>query len=143
MTSPVSPPPPPHPSHTITFRVRYPECDPMGYLHHSIFLQYFEMGRIELLRSLGHSYADLEKAGLFFVVVKVQVNYRAPARFDDELTLITRIERQTHVRIDHAYELKRGDTLVAEARTTVACVDPTGQVQLIPEPLSAAGAEAS
>jgi len=115
----------------------------MGYLHHSIFLQYFEMGRIELLRSLGHSYADLEKAGLFFVVVKVQVNYRAPARFDDELTLTTRIERQTHVRIDHAYELKRGDTLVAEAKTTVACVDPTGQVQLIPEPLSAAGAEAS
>src|SRR4051812_38470610 len=114
--------------HTIAFRVRYPECDPMGYLHHSIFLQYFEMGRIELLRSLGHAYADLEKAGLFFVVVKVQVNYRAPARFDDELTLITRIDRQTHVRIDHAYELRRGDTLVAEATTTVACVDATGQV---------------
>ena len=122
--------------HTLTLRVRYPECDPMGYLHHSVFLQYFEMGRIELLRSLGHAYADLEKAGLFFVVVKVQVNYRAPARFDDELTLITRIERQTHVRIDHAYELRRGDTLIAEAKTTVACVDPKGQVQLIPEKLA-------
>ena len=47
--------------HTITIRVRYPEVDAMGYLHHSRYLQYFEMGRVELLRSLGHSYADLER----------------------------------------------------------------------------------
>jgi acyl-CoA thioester hydrolase len=124
------------PHHTISIRVRYPECDPMGVLHHSVFLQYFEIGRIELLRHLGHSYVDLERAGLFFVVVKVQVNYRAPARFDDELTLTTRIVRQTHVRIDHAYELKRSETLIAEATTTVACVDGRGQVQIIPETLS-------
>src|SRR5436305_8342899 len=96
--------------HVISIRVRYPECDPMGYLHHSIFLQYFEMGRIELLRHLGHSYAEFEKAGLFFVVVKITVNYRAPARFDDELTLTTRVTRQTHVRIDHEYALKKGNT---------------------------------
>lgn len=121
---------------TITFRVRYPECDPMGYLHHSIFLQYFEMGRIELLRQLGHSYVDFEKAGLFFVVVKVNVNYRAPARFDEELALSTRIVRQTHVRIDHAYQLKRGDVLIADATTTIACVDRTGQLQVIPDSLS-------
>jgi len=125
--------------HAITFRVRYPECDPMGYLHHSIFLQYFEMGRIELLRAMGHSYADFEKAGLLFVVVKVAVNYRAPARFDDELTLITRVARQTHVRIDHAYELRRGQTLIADATSTVACVDRQGQVQLIPEGLARNG----
>ena len=83
----------------------------MGYLHHSRYLQYFEMGRIELLRSIGHSYADFEKAGLFFVVVKVEVRHRAPARYDEQLTLTTRVTRQTHVRIDHAYELKRGETL--------------------------------
>jgi acyl-CoA thioester hydrolase len=122
--------------HTMTFRVRYPECDPMGVLHHSIFLQYFEMGRIELLRHLGHSYAEFEKAGLFFVVVKVAVNYRAPARFDDELTLTTRVTRQTHVRIDHAYELRRGEKVIAEATSTVACVDRNGQVQVIPEVLA-------
>src|SRR5256885_1549648 len=78
------------PQHTISIRVRYPEVDAMGYLHHSRYLQYFEMGRIELLRSIGHSYADFEKAGLLFVVVKVEVRYRAPARYDEELTLITR-----------------------------------------------------
>src|SRR6478672_2209316 len=108
---------------TITLRVRYPEVDAMGYLHHSRYLQYFEMGRIELLRSMGHSYADLEREGSFFVVVKVEVRYKAPARYDEELQLTTRVTRQTHVRIDHAYELRRGSTLLAEATTTIACVD--------------------
>ena len=119
--------------HTITLRVRYPECDPMGYLHHSIFLQYFEMGRVEFLRAAGFSYADFERSGLFFVVVSVQVKYKAPARYDDELTLTTTLARQTHVRIDHTYQLKRGDTLLAEAATTVACVGRDGQLQAIPE----------
>src|SRR5687768_4087819 len=130
MSSPSSPPPP---QHTLTLRVRYPECDPMGYLHHSIFLQYFEMGRVELLRALGFSYADMERDGVFFVVAKAEVKYRAPARYDDELTLTTRIARQTTVRIDHAYELRRGETLVAEAATTIACVGRDGQVRQIPD----------
>ena len=118
---------------TITLRVRYPECDPMGYLHHSIFLQYFEMGRVELLRSLGFSYADMERDGVFFVVAKAEVRYKAPARYDDELQLTTRVVRQTHVRIDHAYELRRGETLLAEATTTIACVGRDGQVRQIPD----------
>ncbi len=123
----------------IDIRVRYPETDPMGYLHHSRFLQYFEMGRIELLRAGGVSYADLEKAGLFFAVVKAAVQYRSPARYDDELTLTTKITRLTHVRIDHAYELRRGATLIADATTTVACVDRDGKLQAIPEPLGGPG----
>jgi acyl-CoA thioester hydrolase len=126
--------------HTITLRVRYPEVDAMGYLHHSRYLQYFEMGRVELLRQLGFSYADLERQGVFFVVVKAEVRYRAPARYDEELTLLTRVTRQTHVRYDHAYELRRGDTLLAEATTTIACVDREGQVRQIPEELLSAGA---
>src|SRR3954466_8691608 len=118
---------------TITLRVRYPEVDAMGYLHHSRFLQYFEMGRIELLRSLDHSYADLEREGVFFVVVKVECRYKSPARFDDELVLTTRLVRQTHVRIDHVYELRRGESLIAEGATTIACVGRDGQLREIPE----------
>jgi acyl-CoA thioester hydrolase len=119
--------------HTLTFRVRYPEVDAMGYVHHSRYLQYFEMGRVELLRSLGHSYADLERAGLFFVVVKAECRYKSPARYDEELALTTRVVRQTSVRIDHAYELKRENTVLAEATTTIACVDRDGQLQPIPD----------
>ena len=121
--------------HTLSIRVRYPEVDPMGYLHHSRYLQYFEMGRVELLRASGHSYAELERDGVFFAVVKVECRYRAPARYDDELTLITRMVKQTAVRIDHTYELKRGDTLLAEASTTIACVGRDGQLQPIPDKL--------
>lgn len=121
--------------HTITIRVRYPEVDGMGFLHHSRFLQYFEMGRVELLRSLGYSYADLERDGVLFVVVRVECRYKAPARYDDELTLITRVVKQTHVRIDHAYELKRGNTLLADATTTIACVDRDGNLRQVPESL--------
>jgi acyl-CoA thioester hydrolase len=107
----------------------------MGYLHHSIYLQYFEMGRVELLRSLGHAYAELERQGVFFVVVKAEVRYRSPARYDEELTLRTRVTRQTTVRYDHAYELRRGDVLIAEATTTIACVDRNGEVIQIPASL--------
>jgi acyl-CoA thioester hydrolase len=120
------------PAHTLSIRVRYPEVDAMGYLHHSRFFQYFEMGRVELLRALGHSYADLERDGVFFVVVKVECRYKAPARYDEELTLTTRVVKQTHVRIDHAYELRRGETLLAEAQTTIACVGRDGQLREIP-----------
>ena len=123
---------------TITLRVRYPEVDAMGYLHHSRFFQYFEIGRVELLRSMGHAYADLERQGIFFVVVKVECHYRAPARYDEEVQLTTRVKRQTHVRIDHTYELKRGDTLLADAATTIACVDRDGQLKEIPAFLAVA-----
>lgn len=122
-----------HQEHTISIRVRYPEVDGMGYLHHSRYLQYFEMGRVELLRSLGHTYAQLEQAGIFFVVVKVDVKYKAPARYDEDLTLRTRLVKQTHVRLDHTYELRRGSALLAEASTTIACVDRAGQLQQIPD----------
>lgn len=121
--------------HTFSFRVRYPECDPMGYVHHSRFLQYFEMGRVELLRSRGYNYADLEKEGIFFVVIKAEIRFRSPAKYDDELALTTTLTKVTHVRYDHTYELKRGTTLIAEGSTTIACVDRTGQLIQIPEKL--------
>ena len=120
---------------TISIRVRYPEVDAMGYLHHSRYLQYFEIGRVELLRLSGVSYADLEVRGVLFVVTKVEVKYKAPARYDEELQLTTKIARQTTVRIDHTYLLRRGDTILAEGATTIACVDRSGKVIQIPEDL--------
>lgn len=105
----------------------------MGFVHHSRFLQYFEMGRVELLRSLGHSYADLERQGILFVVVRAECRYKAPARYDEELSLTTRVVKQTHVRIDHAYDLRRDQTLIAEGNTTIACVDRDGNLRQIPE----------
>src|SRR3989442_3109281 len=118
--------------HEIKFRVRYPETDGMGVVHHSRFFQYFEMGRVELLRASGISYAQLEMEGVLFVVVKVECRYKAPARYDDELALLTKIVKKTHVRIDHEYVLRRENTGVALASDTIARVDPQGDFREIP-----------
>ena len=119
----------------MNLRVRYVEVDQMGALHHSRFWVYFEMGRTELLRQSGVRYADLEKAGVFFVVAKCSARYIAPARYDDELTLVTRVTRMGAARIDHAYELKRttDGLLLATAETTLACVNRDGEIIAIPE----------
>ena len=67
-------------AHTITLRVRYPECDPMGYLHHSHYLPMFEMGRTELLRATGVSYRELEARDVLFAVdFHYPARLRAPA----------------------------------------------------------------
>ncbi len=126
---------PPMTSCDIEIRVRYPEVDKMGVVHHSRYWVYFEMGRIELLRASGVSYADCEARGVFFAVVRCAARYHAPARFDESLRLTTRIVKVGAARIDHAYELRRAadEQLIATAETTVAPLDAEGRVVPIPE----------
>lgn len=128
---------PPPAACDIEIRVRYAEVDAMGVLHHSRFWVYFEMGRTELLRRAGIAYRDLEQQGVFFVVAKCSARFLSAARYDDLLTLSTKITRMGAARIDHAYELRRQSdgVLLATAETTIACVDRTGQIIAIPETL--------
>src|ERR1700676_3568853 len=98
----------------IAIRVRYAETDRMGLLHHANYLVYFEQGRIELLRSQGLAYKDLEDQGYLLVLTRVQVRYRRPASYDDLLTLRTTVVRTTLVKIEHRYELFKDGTLLAE-----------------------------
>jgi acyl-CoA thioester hydrolase len=117
----------------ITIRVRYAETDRMGLLHHANYLVYFEQGRTELLRQTGKSYKDVEDEGFYLVLVKVDVRYRQPARYDDVLTLRTIVTRKTPVRIEHRYEVLREGVLLAEGSSTLACVDREGTLQAMPE----------
>jgi len=116
----------------IAIRVRYAETDRMGLLHHANYLVYFEQGRTELLRSQGIAYRDLEDQGFLLVLTRVQVRYRSPARYDDLLTLRTTVVRTTLVKIEHRYEVLRDGILLAEAETTLGCVDREGKVQPLP-----------
>lgn len=116
----------------IEIRVRYAETDPMGYLHHSRYFEYFEIGRTELLRRNGVRYRDCETRGVFFVVAKLECRFHQPARYDDLLRLKTTTMRMTRARIDHRYELFREDTRLCEATSTLACVNPQGEVIPIP-----------
>ncbi|MBL8817540.1 MAG: acyl-CoA thioesterase [Planctomyces sp.] len=121
--------------HTTEIRVRYSETDAMGFLHHSNYLTYFEIGRTELFRAQGGSYRRLEELQLFLVVVRIDVRYRKPARYDDVLQLKTEISRTTPARLEHSYQLFRGPELLAEANSVIACVDSNGDLQRIPENL--------
>lgn len=123
--------------HTLEIRVRYCETDAMGYLHHANHFNFFEMGRTELLRQQGGCYREIEEAGLFFVVVKLECRYHSPARYDDLLTLVTRVEKVTPAKIEHSYRLLRGEQLLASATSVLACVDREGRVQRVPEVIAA------
>lgn len=117
----------------IEIRVRYQETDAMGVLHHANYFTYFEMGRTELLRANGHNYRTIEEGGIFMVIVDVSCRYRRPARYDDVLRLRTRLKRATPAKIEHEYELFRGDELLAEARSVLACVDREGRLSRVPD----------
>ncbi|MBL9089824.1 MAG: acyl-CoA thioesterase [Planctomycetaceae bacterium] len=119
--------------HDLEIRVRYQETDAMGVLHHANYFTYFEMGRTELLRANGKAYRDLEAEGLLMVIVKIGCSYRRPARYDDVLRLNTRTVRVTAAKIEHEYQLYRGEELLCEGHSTLACVDRDGRVQRVPE----------
>lgn len=121
---------------TISIRVRYDECDPMGFLHHSKYLPYFEIGRTELFRKAGGCYRDLEASGFLVVVVRIDCRYRAPARYDDVLAVTTRITKTTAVKIFHEYEIRRDEELLVSATVTLAVIDRNGRVQRVPEALA-------
>ena len=119
-------------SHEIEIRVRYQETDGQGRVHHANYLTWFELGRVELLRAAGHSYRELEEAGVFLVVAEASLQYFQPALFDDVLCLRTTTVRAKGARIEHRYEVFRGETLLASGATTVACVDRSGRVSRLP-----------
>lgn len=121
----------------ITLRVRYSECDPMNVAHHSAYAVWFEMGRTELLRGDGVSYADLEREGVRLAVVELRVKYRRPARYDDLLRLETRLVEASHVKIRHEYNLWRGSERLAAASTTLACLTEQGRAVELPPVLRA------
>ena len=79
----------------------------------------------------------MEDSGCFLVVAKAECAYRAPAMYDDLLTIETRITRMTLTRIEHSYRILRASDglLLAEAKTTLASVDREGRIQAIPESL--------
>lgn len=112
----------------------------MSVAHHSACIPWFEIGRTELLRAAGVTYAQLEAAGIFLVVTRLEVKYRAPVRYDDLLILDTRVSGGGRVRIDHEYELWRDredgrgrSELLITAASTLACVDESGSVQPLPD----------
>lgn len=122
----------------------------MNVAHHAAYVPWLEIGRTELLRTSGISYAQLEQSGVFLVVVKLGVRYRRPILYDDVVEVRTRVKSaeaetatppsRSRVKIEHEYDLvvleRHGQPVelpTAVASTTLACVDREGKVRALPE----------
>lgn len=129
-------------SHTNSLRVRYAETDQMGYCYYGNYASYFEVGRVEALRSLGCSYKQLEDDGIMLPVSSYHVDYKKPALYDDLLEIKTKISSINGARIVFDYEITKedGKTIIAIAQTTLVfvkkenmrpCPPPSSFIQLI------------
>ena len=125
----------------------------MGVVHHAAYIPWLEMGRTELLRDAGLSYAQLEAAGVFLVIVKLECSYKRPGHYDDLVEVRTHVVGGSRVKIRHEYEVVRvesggghlseggitpgagprvGDVLMT-GESLLACVDRTGRPAAMPD----------
>lgn len=121
--------------HVTQIRVRYGETDKMGVVYHANYFQYFEVGRTDLIRDYGKTYADLEAEGILLPVVELDARFHLPARYDDVLSIETRVTDVTVVRVRFEYTIRRhsDDGLIAKGSTVLASVTPAGRPQRMPE----------
>jgi acyl-CoA thioester hydrolase len=120
----------------MTFRVRFAETDQMGVAHHGAYVVWFEAGRVEWLRERGLSYRAFEDDGLSLAVSELRLRYRRAVRFDDELTLDTRLVALRSRGCAFAYTLTLSESgeLVATGESDHVATDRSGRAVRIPEP---------
>ena len=104
-------------------RVRYSETDRMGYCYYGNYAQYFEVARVESLRSVGISYKELEDTGVLLPVIDFNVKYKKPAFYDDELIVKCQIDTLPSVKIIFNYSIYRQEELLNTAQTTLVFID--------------------
>lgn len=86
-------------------RVRYGETDQMGYVYYGIYAMYYEVGRVESLRQLGLTYKSLEEMGIIMPVLENKSKFLSPARYDDNLRIVTTLREKPGVKIRFEYEI--------------------------------------
>jgi acyl-CoA thioester hydrolase len=116
-------------------RVRYAETDQMGVVYHSNFVIWFEVGRVELLRQMGFTYKQMEADGLHLPVVEMRCRYKAPALYDDEILVRSRLKNLRGGLLHFGYEVLRAGegTLLAEGETTHLVVNKKMERISLPE----------
>ena len=123
--------------HSVTLRVRYGETDQMGVVYHANYLHYFETGRTELLRAAGAPYAELENRGVFLVVTGAELRYRAAARYDDLLRIVTRVASVGKASVRFETAIFGGDgRRLTEGAVDLASVDASRKPVRLPEDIA-------
>jgi acyl-CoA thioester hydrolase len=111
--------------HTTNIRVRYADTDKMQFVYNGKYLEYFEVGRTELLRHLGLPYAEVEKAGFQLPLIEAGVRYFIPAIYDDLLEVEAKVDEINSPKVHIKYRITRlnGEELIAEGFTTHAFIN--------------------
>ena len=111
-----------HTTHSI--RVRYGETDPMKYVYYGNYAEYLEVARVELFRTIGMSYDEIEKRGIWLPVSEFKIKYLKPALYDEILEIHTKIIKKPQVKIDFEYEIFNiKKEKITEASTTLFFFD--------------------
>lgn len=136
LTDPASPK-----AHEVRVRVRYAETDKMGVVYHANFFIWMEIGRVELMRSLGFEYKQMEvEADCHMPVVDARCRYKSPAYYDEELIIRTELRniRGSLIHFGYAIVRQHDGTVLAEGETTHLIVNSRMEKRTLPEPYRAA-----
>ena len=120
---------------SVPVEVRYAETDAMGIVHHANYLVWFELARTCLCQETGTSYADIERSGYRLTVTGARTRYRRPARYGDRVDVAVWIQRLASRGVHFAYEVRRGDEMLASGETEHVWIDAAGMPCRIPEHL--------
>ena len=116
-------------------KVRYAETDQMGVAYYANYFVWFEVGRSQYCNDCGFSYRDMEReTGLFLIVAEASCRYKAPARYEDELLIRTRVTESTRRTLRFSYEIERADgAAVATGETLHVLINAAGRPSSFPE----------
>jgi acyl-CoA thioester hydrolase len=114
-------------------RVRYAETDAMGIVHHGVYPIWMELGRSDLLRELGQSYAEWEALGVRMTVGEIRVKYRAPAFYDELVEVRTRVREAGRRRIVFGYDISRDGARLAEGESIHLVTGSDGRARVLPD----------
>ena len=125
--------------HEIEYRVPYADTDQMGVVYYANYLEYFERGRTEMLRSGGLPYGELERLGIFLPVAEAHCRYLRSAHYDDLLTIRSFLMECKGVRMTVGNEVRRGDELLVAGHVVLVSVNAARKVVRIPAELAEKG----
>jgi acyl-CoA thioester hydrolase len=109
-------------------RVRYSETDKMGVVYHTNYLNWFEIGRTELIRSMGYPYHAIEAKGLLLPLIEAEMKFKQPARYDDLISIYTRVVSYSNIRIEFASEIRKEAGAESEQEGPMANLQPSGEL---------------
>jgi acyl-CoA thioester hydrolase len=124
-------------SSQTTIRVRYAETDAMGIVHHAVYPVWMELGRSELLRTMGQGYSEWEAQGVFMAVAELRVKYRVPARYDELIEIRTWVQEASRRKVVFGYGVTRDGVRLAEGESVHLVMGADGRSRTLPDAMLA------